>query len=33
MKEIIAMLIAIILGGVVTPLILNYICDKKEWFK
>ena len=34
MKEtIIVCLIAVLLGGVVVPLVLNYISDKMGWFK
>ena len=31
--KIIACVIAIILGGVVTPILLNILCDKMGWFK
>ncbi len=31
--KIIVCVIAVILGGVVTPIILNLICDKMGWFK
>ena len=32
-ERIIACVIAIILGGVVTPILLNKLCDKMGWFK
>ena len=32
-KTILICLVAIVLGGVVTPIILNIICDKMGWFK
>ena len=31
--KIIVCAIAIILGGVVTPILLNILCDKMGWFK
>lgn len=32
-EKIMICVIAVILGGVVTPIVLNLICDKKGWFK
>jgi hypothetical protein len=31
--KIIVCVIAIVLGGIVVPLILNHFCDKWGWFK
>lgn len=33
MKEIVVCVISVCLGGVVTPIVLNWLCDKKGWFK
>ena len=33
LETIIACVIAVILGGVVTPLVLNYMSNKRGWFK
>jgi hypothetical protein len=33
MNEIMAIVIAVFLGGVITPLVLNVICDKMGWLK
>ena len=33
LQTILAMVIAIILGGVVTPIILNWLFNKMGWFK
>lgn len=32
-ERIIVFVISIILGGVVTPILLNILCDKMGWFK
>ena len=32
-SAIITCVIAIILGGIVTPIIMSLICDKMGWFK
>jgi hypothetical protein len=32
-EEIIAIAIAVFIGGVVVPVVINVICDKKGWFK
>lgn len=32
-SDVLVCVIVVFLGGVVTPIVLNLICEKKGWFK
>ena len=33
MRDMLVVIVSIVLGGVVVPLVMNWLCDRMGWFK